>query len=43
MLNLGRCEDFVESGQVGVVGFVAAADNDGDIGLWERINGHASG
>ncbi len=43
MLNLGRLENFVDFGEVFIVGLVAAANNNDEITMREGINGHTGG
>ena len=40
--DLGGLEYFVDFGEIGVVGFVAATDDDHDIVIWKSINCYAS-
>lgn len=43
VLDLGCAQNLVDFGEVFVVCFIATADDDGEIGVWEGVYGDASG
>ena len=38
--DIGGFEDFVELGEVGVVGFVTSANDEDELVVWEGVNGY---
>lgn len=43
LFDLGGLENFVDFGEIRIVGFVTTADDNDDIVVWESIDGNAGG